>query len=515
MCQIDTCLNGGTCVAVDERITIQSFTCLCAEGYSGNRCQNVNSKITVSFRNVPIPTSVLFHFIRVFENSPHNRWTIMKKIRIDQNMITVDESIPFHIIYAELSRKIYYLVVLQEKYTKSASILTEIMPTRRCKPLPELFNSSMLDLHLIKRIKYYHIPCKEQSDLVCFYDEGRMCFCNLFRHANCFDFAHDMIYNCQGVNDCENNAQCFQDKPACPTMTVCSCSECFYGAKCQFSTAGLGLSLDAILGYQIRPQKSLADQSTAVHISLSVTIILFFICILNSISSILTFQTKTSRTAGCGLYLFGSSIISILTITMVALKFCLLLYSQMNLISNRTFLRVHCTSINFLIRVFYSSDNWLKGCVAIERSITVMKGTHFDKTKSKTVARWMIGIVLISSLISTIHDPIHRDLMDDKEEQRIWCITRYSKYISIYNSIILLIHFMPPFSINIISTFLVIVTVARQRSISYTRLTYKDHLHQQFRQHRHLISQFMLISLTVPQLILIFLSKCMKSARDP
>ncbi|CAF4427356.1 unnamed protein product, partial [Rotaria magnacalcarata] len=37
-----------------------------------------------------------------------------------------------------------------------------------------------------------------------------------------------------GSNNCQNGAQCF------------------YGTQCQFSTQQFGLSLDAILGYQIR-----------------------------------------------------------------------------------------------------------------------------------------------------------------------------------------------------------------------------------------------------------------------
>ena len=515
MCQFDTCLNGGTCVAADERIITQSFICLCADGYSGNRCQNVNSKIIVSFRDVRIPTSALFHFIRVFKNSPHNRTTILKKIRIDQNTITIDEFVPFHIVYAELSRRNYYLIVLQEKYTPSISFMTEITPKHRCKSLSELFNSSIIDFHLIRRIKYYHIPCQKQSDLVCFHDEGRMCFCDLYRYANCFDFDHNMIYNCQGVNDCENGAQCFQDKHSCPTISVCSCLECFYGSKCQFSTVGFGLSLDAILAYQIRPQKSLNAQPTIIHVSLGIIVILFFVSIVNGLVLVFTFNTKASLSVGCGLYLLISSFTSLLTITMVGLKLSLLLYSQMNLISNRFFLKGYCTTFDFLIRVFYSADNWLKGCVAIERGITVAKGVRFNKAKSKKVAKWIIGIVLSFCFISAVHDPIHRDLLDDEEDQRVWCITRYSKYISIYDSIILFIHFLLPSSLNIISTLMIIITVARQRSILITRVPYKQHLHQQLLQHRHiLISQSILVGLIIPQLILVFLFECMKSSRE-
>jgi signal transduction histidine kinase len=191
-----------------------------------------------------------------------------------------------------------------------------------------------------------------------------------------------------------------------------------------FLVLGLVFHSDAILGYQIRPQKSIATQSTTVHLSMIIIIILFFVGILNGIGLLLTFQTKATHTVGCAFYLLGSSITSILTVIIVTIKFCLLLYSQMNLISDEYFLEVHCILLDFFVRLFFTADNWLKACVAIERAITVIKGAYFNKQKSKKIVKWMISIVAILSLLSTIHDPIYRDLMHDEEEQRIWCIAR-------------------------------------------------------------------------------------------
>ena len=38
---------------------------------------------------------------------------------------------------------------------------------------------------------------------------------------------------------------------------MCLCEPCFYGRKCQFSTSGFGLSLNAIIGYHIRENRAL------------------------------------------------------------------------------------------------------------------------------------------------------------------------------------------------------------------------------------------------------------------
>jgi hypothetical protein len=36
------------------------------------------------------------------------------------------------------------------------------------------------------------------------------------RFSNCLDFVHNMTYDCQGNNECQNNGTCFQDTSSCP-----------------------------------------------------------------------------------------------------------------------------------------------------------------------------------------------------------------------------------------------------------------------------------------------------------
>ncbi|CAF4039695.1 unnamed protein product [Adineta steineri] len=74
-----------------------------------------------------------------------------------------------------------------------------------------------------------------------------------------------MKHDCIGQNTCENGAKCFQDNLKCPQASICMCPECFYGTQCQFTTKGFGLSLDAVLGYHIRPHVALQQQSSTVQ----------------------------------------------------------------------------------------------------------------------------------------------------------------------------------------------------------------------------------------------------------
>ena len=81
-------------------------------------------------------------------------------------------------------------------------------------------------------------------------------------------------------------------------------------------------------------------------------------------------------------------------------------------------------------------DQWLNACVAIERAITIIKGTSFDKKKSKQTAKFVIIILLIIIIGTSIHDPIYRHLIDeenydDDNVKRIWCIVTYPSSLQI------------------------------------------------------------------------------------
>jgi hypothetical protein len=160
--------------------------------------------------------------------------------------------------------------------------------------------------------------------------------------------------------------------------------------------------------------------------------------------------------------------------------------------------------------------DWFSACVAIERVIVVIKGINFNQARSKKNARWVIAVVLLCILLSFVHDPIHRQLVHDEEEQRTWCIVRYSSAMTIFDSIMHILHFFVPFSINLISALVIILRVARTHSTSRKQNTYRQHLRKEFNQQKHLvISPIILIILSFPRLMISILPGCMKSARDP
>jgi hypothetical protein len=53
-------------------------------------------------------------------------------------------------------------------------------------------------------------------------------------------------------------------------------------------------------------------------------------------------------------------------------------------------------------------DQWLTAFVAIERAFVITKGINFNKKKIKSKAKWAISDLVIISMVTNIHDPIHR-----------------------------------------------------------------------------------------------------------
>ena len=292
-----------------------------------------------------------------------------------------------------------------------------------------------------------------------------------------------------------------------------------FGRRCQFNTQGFDLSLDAIIGHSIYPNVHFLRQPNIIKVTVTITIVMYLIALVNGILTLITFRADSLRKLGSGIYLITASIVALINIHIFALKVLFLILSQMSLITNLVFLRFNCITFDFLLKFLSNSGNWLSACVAIERTICIWKKTKFNQLKSKYAAKWTIICVLLFTCLTAIPDPIYRRLIhdnDDDDEQRIWCIVTYAKHLKNYMSFMNIFHFIVPFIINFISALLIIIMVARTRSIVHKKQTYKEHLRQQFIEHKHLlITPCVLILLTLPRLIISFASSCMKSTREP
>ncbi|CAF3921450.1 unnamed protein product [Rotaria sp. Silwood2] len=520
----NVCLNGGQCIPADRPWSFHNgFFCICPKGFTGHSCEMPDTKITVSFhKDIQLPQSMIVHFIETMDGNLYSNRSAFKTILLHQNIVTIHWAYRFNIALIQLFDKGIYIIAVQVSHNASVTFVTKVNPSDRCKHLSEILNDTIVKLHLIRRIKYYHVPCQETSpSLSCFYDDTHFCTCNNFGHhrvANCFEFDPNQKLDCLGRQHCENGGKCLQDRGVCQKMLMCLCSRCFYGTRCQFSSSGFGLSLDGILGYRILPHINIIQQPPIVQMSMVLTMIMTITGLINGILSVITFKNKESRHIGCGFYLLGSSITTLFTMTMFALKFWILIVAQISYNMNRSFLYFQCISIDFLLRIGLNMDQWLNACVAVERVITTKKGIYFNKKKSKKMAKYIILGILLLTISTNLHDPFHRRLIydnNDNGEKRIWCVVTYSSNVQVYNSIINIFQFFSAFIINLVSSMIIIKTTAHLRSTVHVQQSYQNILQQQILQHsRILIAPIVLVILAIPRLIFSLISGCMNSVND-
>ncbi|CAF2050960.1 unnamed protein product [Rotaria magnacalcarata] len=516
VCSDRPCKNNGQCVPKDDRLSIKEFFCICPEGYFGNTCEMKNRRIHISFHSIEIPRILFAYLITVQTKADPLITIISKKISLDQDSVTLFMSIHFNMILLQIQSN-YYLSFLPVNATQASDIEIELKPIHYCAPIDKLLDKQTNSFSLLHRVKFYHVPCKTQSLLICFHDyEAFMCLCNKDRHANCFPFHFNKNSTCTGRGQCENEGQCISDRSTCPTSIICICAECYYGTKCQFTTEGSSLSLDIILGYQIRPDIPILDQRIAVKITFASTILLAFISYVSSTLSILTFRSKSVRQVGCGFYMLALSVVSLFTATVFTLKLCLLIAFQTLSITNRTAEKINCISIEFILQSLVVIENWLATCISIERALLVTRYDNSTKQNTIKIARLAIPGIILCTLISFMHDPFYRELVNDEYEHRTWCVIRYSPSAKIYDSALQIFHYVVPFFINCISAHIIIINVARTHSAARKNKTRKQHLREQLSEHKHLIiSPLILIALAMPHLIISFLTKCIKSIRNP
>ncbi|CAF0818066.1 unnamed protein product [Adineta steineri] len=510
-CPDHTCKNGGTCIIRDKRILNRKPACICMDGYSGANCEIKPTRIDISLKDVSIPSAILIHFITAHAHRSESRVTIFRKIPVDQTSVSVYISSIFHLIFVEFYDTLYFAHA--QYVVKSDEIIkTIIEPSHQCLSIDELLDKNITKFHRIRRIKRYPLICQQYVHLSCFYDDTYICFCYNNNTPNCFIFDRNSTYNCQGYNYCQNDGKCFQNDIDCPTSSMCACENCYYGSRCQLSSKGFGLSLDLILGPHIYPN----NYSLALQTSIIIVLFLTILGLVNAILSFLTFRSKKSRQSSSALYLLTSSFTSALIILFFSFKFWFLILSQKQIITNRSFLSIQCSSTDFLLRLCLNLESWFNACVAIERALIIRKGVQFNKIKSKQTFKWIVLLLFFLNIVTTIQDPISRRLVEDKEDERMWCVVEYSSLIQIFNSIFYLFHFLLPLIINFFSALYIMTRLAQQRVKIHLHQTFRKHFHQQFNEHKHLvISPLILILLSLPRLVISFLPGCMKSFREP
>ena len=515
-CPNSQCHNGGTCMMNHLYEDSESYDCVCTEEFSSiNFCERRKETVTISFQDMKSASHVVI-FSDASKAATESRYqfhiVFAQRLRIFQNSVTL-YSIGKPSIVIVLVDDNYFIAAV-DKQTKHDHWKMSISPEYRCPLIQEVAPAPWINLPRIQRIKYFHQLCQVNLNLPCFIGDDFLCQCLPKREAYCARLT--TIFGCEENVFCLNGGRCIQGQLQCMNEIFCLCSDCFFGDRCQFYAKGLGLTLDDMLRYELRPATSFDQQTLAVKISSALTLTLFVIGLVNSILALMTFRSSTVRQVGVGIYLCASSISSLFTIILLNLKFWFLIGTHIYSSVSRPILRAGCLVLEPTLRLSLFIDNWLNACVAIERSITIFKGVNFNKQLSRRLARWMIMILPCLICMSLIHELVYRDLFYDEEEKRHWCILEYSAGMMSYSTLILSFHTLAPFSINIISAFYIITQSARRRVHARHGETFRSNFRRNVKEHRQLIiSPLVLATLSLPRVIISSLTECVKTYRNP
>lgn len=313
--------------------------------------------------------------------------------------------------------------------------------------------------------------------------------------------------------------------------------ECVVGDRCNSYIRGIGLTLDDLLRNEIERNQTIRNQSILIRMSITLIMIMFIAGLINSILSFLTFRNDKLRKVGCGIYLLSSSVTSLLTISMLTIKFWFVILTLMNEIVNVNLLRYGCICIESFLKIFVYFDAWLNACVAVERAVNVSKEIQFNRRQSKRIARWIVCLLPLFIMLTILHEPLHRDLLTyttdkytlmnetlfDSNQTNIYesqdhylCVTNYSHSMQIYNTAILFFHLTGPFLANLCSALYIIFGTTQRRSTFRSNDSYRKDLFKQFNRHKQLvISPIILLILSLPRLIISLASGCVDVSNNP
>ena len=512
------CQNGGQEIFTENYFYTRSekyLFCLCPREFHGIICQSRRSLLQIGFHpSIPVPSYLWIHWVQV-KSHFLNSWSQPHKIPIHQNTLSLHSTDEFHLAFAQISST-YYLIFNQETVSFPVTIETQIHPSHRCSPLDKVFNRTMTDLHLLKRMKNYHIPCRQNPALVCFHDSSQFCLCERDGMSNCFRFAHGLNFDCSAKDLCANGAQCVIERDQlCPSWTECLCQDCYFGSRCQFSTRDTLPSLDKILGYHLNPRLSIAEQSKIVKVSIALVTTLLVVSFFNNIGSLWTFQTRATLDLDGGRYLLAATITSLVLTAFLVIKFWLYIVWQLGFIVHRPFINRQCLMTSFILQVLIRSIDWFFALAAIERMFTVIRGIYFDKMKGQRIAKQMIIIVYLLTSLTQLHDPLHRAVVNDEREGQTWCVADYSENLRRYDRGITLFHFFVPFVINLVSPLIILSWVIYHQWNMRRYMSLTETIRIQYRIHRHrLLPPLTLLIISLCRMFLTLFVPCMRTARE-
>lgn len=535
ICHVVKCENNGTCIPASD--IAYGFYCACTDEFTGKMCQERSASISIQFDReltlkYPKVTAITVFFNYVVEwlrrgSMEESYKQLFRHVELNNPLSTIflDRQLqPFDFGFVQFfissSDRFgqYYLIISNNTHSdnlpieqRALYVETTVISRNRCPFIEQFFNETVVNLAILRRVKFYRDPCHQNPNLACFHDENYMCLCNRHRITQCFMFFQHAT-DCVGNHFCLNDGLCLQENEIQnPLDFLCVCKECYFGDLCQFTTSQYSVSLDALLGQNVRTDLSWQQQPAIIKIYLGVlSVILLLGLVFNTLTIVLFTLQKKCREAGSGLYILTSSVLGICSLITLSIKFISLILAPQ--LSGQ----IGCIFVEYLLKYLPTVVDWINACVTFERVWTVRIGISFNKVQSK---RWAKKLILLLSLLiaaSMLHDPIHRRSIVDPRlngDRRPWCVVQFeSRLAQSYNMTINLLHYLTPFCVNLGCIGVILLTLARTKSKA-KKQNFWHLLQQQVLTNKHwIISPIVLATFALPRIIFAFTFTCISTS---
>ncbi len=338
--------------------------------------------------------------------------------------------------------------------------------------------------------KYHHL-CVNNHSLFCFFDDIYLCICDqTHSRVECFVYDH----NLERCSSCFANGQCLIEDRSRANNFLCLCPPCHYGRFCQFSGEGLSLTLHSVI----------LQVSDGYRITYFIcAFLIFLVGGITNYATIVTFKRPNLYNSSMGVYLLFYSIISQITLFSLTLKIVQIFFDS--LMNDNS-----CKIISYIVSISIRCSFWLISWIAIERVCYLLFpfATLLKKARIATIIS-IVTLLIVAAM--DVHEPIF--YMKDPSGQSA-CIVNYPMKIKTYDRISVLIHYIIPFCIQVLSITVLIILAARSRSrATNNRDTFIEYLKRQFQNQKELyITPTVIIMSGLPQAILSFSFSCIELA---
>ncbi|CAF1545122.1 unnamed protein product [Rotaria magnacalcarata] len=524
-CDSGICLNNGTCFPLLDPSLLNLFKCICTPQFYGKNCENEKTSVYIEL-NITQEDEIHALVVQYFDYDTTTLELIIKKqvlsevvpasftFSLGQELVPVfsllklygsDYEPRFHLLYIKQNASTVNISSTVNKNTtfcpKSATFFVNrskfILQKIFCDE--ETYEIVLKGMNLATPYVFlYHKICQQKNlslhrPMFCFHDDDYLCICEQnFRRAECFGYNHSL----DSCSHCVANGRCIKGDLLNPNDFICLCPRCHHGHLCQFSTELFSFTLNLLI---------VSHPLSVQIVYLTLIIILCLIGLFSNFCSVLTFIRSNTRKFGVGNYILILSIINQLCMLSLVLKIFHVILEPLSQWHDAIF----CKTINYFLSVLTRSNYWLSSWIAIERVLIVLFPT-VSRFRQPQIALGLSAFTLLVILGFHTHELIYYTVT-----QSI-CMTNFeiNPAIAQYNRISVLIHYLLPFCIQIISITILVGSAARSRA-KLGRHPFIQLLKKQFKKQKELyITPIVIVLSLLPHAVLSFSFACTRLSQS-